>query len=101
MKLRDRDKGIMWTALRKINCRETPGIALRKENIREKSKSGKLKRNGTKYKINDNIAGEKKYRRRRNNNANKGNRGYSSRPSQKYMCISSSAQFSSRGWTIY
>lgn len=43
-----------------MNCKETQETVLRKENIREKSKSGKLKRNGTKYKINDNIAGEKK-----------------------------------------
>lgn len=84
-----------------MNCTETPGIVLRKENVREKSKIGNLKRIGTKYKINDNIAGEKRRRRRRNNNANKGNGGYSSRASLKYTCISSSTHFSSRGRTIY
>jgi hypothetical protein len=43
---------------------------------------------------------EKSCRRRRNNNANKGIGGYSSRASLKYTHISSSTQFSSRGRTI-
>jgi hypothetical protein len=42
-----------------MNCKETPGTALRQENVRDKSKIGKLNRIGRKYNINDKIAGEK------------------------------------------
>jgi hypothetical protein len=42
-----------------MNCRETPGIAFRNKNVREKSKIGKLKRIGIQNKINDYSDGGK------------------------------------------